>query len=103
MSYHSPSDQDRLAIFLAAELARRLLARGLKLNAPEAIALIADEMHLAARAGQPYEQVVALGRRVLTGAQVLDGVAELVPQLRVEVLFDEGTRLIILDDPIGEA
>jgi urease subunit gamma/beta len=97
----SPSDQERLRLFLAAELARRTLDRGLELNAPEAIALVCDEMQMTARSGASYEEVVAAGRAATTAARVLDGVAELVPEIRVEVLLDEGSRLVVLRGPFG--
>jgi urease gamma subunit len=97
--YLSPTENDRLRIFVAAELARRALARGLKLNAPEATAVICDEMHLAARAGDTFEQVLEAGRRAVAAGQLMAGVAELVPEIRLEVLLDEGTRLVVLRRP----
>ena len=71
----TPTEEDRLRIFSAAELARRTLARGLQLNAPEAIALVCDEMHAAARGGASYEDVLQAGRVAVAPNQVLDGVA----------------------------
>ena len=97
----TPTERDRLEIFLAAELARATLARGLRLNAPEAIAYVCDELHLAARGGAGYEQVLEAGRRAAGTIDVLDGVEALVPEIRVEVLLDEGTRLVVLRDPFG--
>lgn len=97
--YLGPTEEDRLRIFVAAELARRALARGLKLNAPEATAMICDEMHLAARAGATYEEVLEAGRRAVASDQLMAGVAELVPEIRLEVLLDEGTRLVVLRRP----
>jgi urease subunit gamma/beta len=85
-----------MRIFAAAELARRCLANGLALNAPEATALICDEMHMAARAGASFEQVVEAGRSAVAPEQLLDGVADLVTEIRLEVLLDEGSRLIVL-------
>jgi urease subunit gamma/beta len=99
----NPTEHDRLLVFTTALLARETLARGLALNAPEAIALVCDEMHLAARGGATYERVVAAGREVAAGTPVLDGVASIVTEIRVEVLLDEGTRLIVLRDPFGVA
>jgi urease subunit gamma/beta len=96
-----PGDEDRLRIFAAAELARRTLERGLRLNAPEAIALICDEMHLAARAGASFEDVLQAGRSAVRRDQVLDGVDALAAEIRIEVLLDEGSRLIVLRDPLG--
>ena len=101
MSYLNPTEEDRLRIFLTAELARRTLSVGLRLNAPEAVALIADEMHFAARAGKGYDEVVAAGMHALSEEQVMDGVADIVTQIRVEVLLEEGSRLIVLTHPIG--
>jgi urease subunit gamma/beta len=97
----NPTEEDRLRIFTAAELARRTLARGLALNAPEATALICDEMHLAARAGAPYEDVVEAGRQAVAAGQLMPGVAELVDEIRLEVLLDEGSRLVVLRRPWG--
>jgi urease subunit gamma/beta len=94
-----PTEEDRLLVFTAAELARRTLERGLALNAPEATALICDEMHMAARAGGTYEAVGAAGRAAVRADQLLPGVADLLGEIRVEVLLDEGTRLIVLRGP----
>ena len=99
--YLSPTEEDRLRIFAAAELARRALARGLKLNAPEATALTCDEMHMAARAGATFEEVLEVGRRAVQAGELISGVAGLVDEIRLEVLLDEGTRLIILRRPWG--
>jgi len=99
----NPTEEDRLRVFTAAQLARATLHRGLALNAPEAVALVCDEMHLAARAGSSWEEVAGAGRAVATGTPVLDGVADLVPEVRLEVLLDEGTRLIVLREPFGPA
>lgn len=99
----NPTERDRLLVFTAAQLARETLARGLALNAPEAIALVCDEMHLAARAGSSYEGVVTAGREVAERTPVLEGVAAIAGEIRLEVLLDEGTRLIVLRTPFGEA
>jgi urease subunit gamma/beta len=101
MTFLNPTEEDRLRIFLVAELARRTLSAGLRLNAPEAVALIADEMHFAARAGKGYDEVVAVGMNALSEEQVMDGIADIVTQIRVEVLLEEGSRLIVLLHPIG--
>ena len=95
-------ERDRLTIFTAAELARRHLAAGLKLNAPEAIALICDAMLEAARADGTYEQVEVAGRRADGPEQVLDGVPALIDEIRLEVLMRDGTRVIVLRHPLGE-
>jgi urease subunit gamma/beta len=98
-----PTEEERLRIFTAAELARRTLERGLRLNAPEAVALICDQMHLAARAGASFDEVLEAGRSALAPEQVLDGVPDLVAEIRLEVLLEEGTRLVVLRDALGPA
>jgi urease subunit gamma/beta len=99
----TPTEEDRLRIFTAAELARRTLAHGFALNAPEAIAVVCDAMHLAARGGATYEDVIAAGSSALTPEQVMDGVADIATEIRVEVLLDEGSRLVVIRDPFGPA
>lgn len=96
-----PREEDRLLLFLAAELARRRRGRGLALSQAEATALIADEVCEAARDGAAYAEVEARGYAVLGLADVQDGVAELVPRIEVEALFGDGMRLIVLHDPVG--
>jgi len=95
----TPTEHERLRIFTAAELARRTLRRGLRLNAPEATALICDEMHMAARAGASFDEVAEAGRAALRTDQLLPGTAELLDEIRLEVLLDEGTRLVVLREP----
>ncbi|HET7927929.1 MAG TPA: urease subunit gamma [Actinomycetota bacterium] len=99
--YLTPTEEDRLRVFAAAELARRTLARGLRLNAPEATALIGDEMHMAARAGASFEEVLEAGRSAVGADQLIPGVAGLVEEIRVEVLLDDGSRLVVLRRPWG--
>jgi urease gamma subunit len=96
----TPREQDRLTIFTMAELARRRRARGLKLNHPEAVALICDELLEEARAGRPYGEVLELGGRLLTRADVLEGVAEMASLIQVEALFPDGSKLLTLHQPI---
>jgi urease subunit gamma/beta len=96
----TPKEQDRLTIFTLAELARRRRARGIKLNYPEAVALICDEVMEEARAGRSYDEVVAHGMQVLTEADVMEGVAELASRIYVEPLFDDGTKLVVLHRPV---
>jgi urease subunit gamma/beta len=96
-----PHETERLHLFLAAELARRRRARGLRLGQAEAEALIADEVCEAARDGLGYAEVRARGYGVLGAGDVLDGVAALVPRIEVEALFADGMRLVVLEDPIG--
>jgi urease subunit gamma/beta len=97
----TPTEQDRLVLSTAAAHARVALERGLRLSAPEAIALICDEIHWAVRAGCSYEQAVALGSLVLRPEQVLPGVSGLLDEIRVEPVFDEGARLVIVRWPLG--
>lgn len=94
-------EEERLLIFTAAELARRQRDRGLRLNAPEAIAIICDAMLDAARTGATYAEVEAAGRDAVAPSEVLDGVRELVDEVRLEVLMEDGTRLVVLVDPLG--
>lgn len=97
----TPWEEDRLLIFSAAELARRHRAAGLPLNAPETIALICDAMLEAARAGASYEAIEAAGRAAVDPADVIAGVRGLVDDVRLEVLMDDGARLVVLIDPLG--
>jgi urease subunit gamma/beta len=97
----NPTEEDRLRIFTAAQLARATLDRGLALNVPEAVALLCDEMHLVARSGATWEEVRDAGTALAATTPVLDGVPELIPEIRLEVLLDEGTRLVVLRDPFG--
>jgi urease subunit gamma/beta len=97
----TPTEEDRLRVFSAAELARRTMARGLRLNVPEATALICDEIHMAARAGASFEDALEAGRRAVAADQLIPGVAELIEEVRVEVLLDEGSRLVVLRRPWG--
>ena len=94
-------EEERLLIFTAAELARRHRSRGLLLSAPEAVALICDAMLEAARAGASYTDVDAAGRAAVLPDQVLPGVAALVGDVRLEVLMDDGVRLVVLREPLG--
>lgn len=96
----TPGEQDRLTIFTMAELARRRRTRGVKLNHPESVALICDEVLEAARDGMTFAEVLAHGSGVLTRAQVMIGVAEMVTLVQIEVMFPDGTKLISLRDPI---
>ena len=97
----TPTERDRLLLFTAASLARSRRARGLLLNVPEATALIADTVCEAARDGARLADAMAAGRAALGPDDVLPGVADLVSQVSVEAVFDDGTRLVVLTDPIG--
>jgi len=96
----TPKEQDRLTIFTLAELARKRWARGIKLNYPEAVALICDEVMEEARAGRGYDEVTTHGMQVLTEADVMEGVPELASRIYIEPLFDDGTKLVVLHHPI---
>jgi urease subunit gamma/beta len=96
----TPVEKERLWLFLAAELARKRRAAGLKLNHPEAVALICDEVIEAARAGRSYDEAREAGQAVLGEDDVLDGVADLVDRVQVEGLFEDGTQLVTLYFPI---
>lgn len=97
----TPWEEERLLIFTAAELARRHRAAGLRLNAPESVALICDAMLEAARAGRTYAEVEDAGRAAVDIGDVMPGIRELVGEIRLEVLLDDGVRLIVLVDPLG--
>jgi urease subunit gamma/beta len=97
----TPSEQDRLLLFTTAELARARRRRGLLLNVPEATALVADTVCEAARDGARLAEAVEAGRSVLGVADVLPGVVRAVPEVRVEAVFDDGTRLAVVRDPFS--
>jgi urease subunit gamma/beta len=96
----SPKETDRLLLFLAAELARKRRANGIKLNYPEARALIADEICEGARAGLSVSELMTLGAEILTTDDVMPGVATLVGTLQVEGMFLDGQKLVTIHDPI---
>jgi urease subunit gamma/beta len=97
----TPSERDRLLIFTVAQLARTRRARGLRLNVPEATALIADTVAEAARDGRRHADAIAIGQSVLGPDDVLPGVADVLVDVKVEAVFDDGTRLVVVPDPIG--
>ncbi|MHB1613853.1 MAG: urease subunit gamma [Actinomycetes bacterium] len=97
----TPSERDRLLIFTVAELARARRARGLLLNVPEATALIADTVCEAARDGLRHDAALAAGAAALGPDDVLPGVADVLANVMVEALFDDGTRLVVVPDPIS--
>ncbi|MCX5379762.1 urease subunit gamma [Streptomyces sp. NBC_00091] len=98
----TPTERDRLLLFTAAELARSRHARGLRLNVPEATALIADTVCEAARDGLRLAAAIARGRSVLGPQDVLPGVADVVTEIQVEAVFDDGTRLAVVSAPFGD-
>lgn len=97
--YLTETEADRLRLFVAAELARRTRADGHKLNAPEATALICDEMHRAARGGAGRDEVLKAGRNAVDASDLMEGVPSLLAEIRLEVLMEDGTRLVVLRDP----
>ncbi|MFF4714097.1 urease subunit gamma [Streptomyces eurythermus] len=97
----TPTERDRLLLFGAAELARARRARGLRLNVPEATALIADTVCEAARDGKRLAEAIEAARSVLGPEDVLPGVADVVTEVMVEAVFDDGSRLAVVSDPIG--
>ena len=96
----TPREIDKLHIFLTAELARRRKARGLKLNHPEAVAIITDHIVEGARDGRTVAELMSSGRGVLRKNDVLPGVADLIHTVQVEATFNDGTKLVTIHDPI---
>jgi urease subunit gamma len=96
----TPREKDKLLLFTAALLAERRKARGLKLNYPEAIALISAAVMEGARDGKTVAQLMSEGRKVLTRADVMDGIAEMIPDIQVEASFPDGTKLVTVHQPI---
>jgi urease subunit gamma/beta len=96
----TPTELERLTIYTAAELARKRRAKGLKLNHPEATAIIADEILEGAREGKSVAELIGFGSTILTTDDVMPGVAELMPVLQVEGTFPDGTKLVTVHDPI---
>ncbi|MFA4081741.1 Urease subunit gamma [Mycobacteroides salmoniphilum] len=97
----TPHEQERLLISYAAELARRRQSRGLRLNHPEAIAMITDHLLEGARDGRTVSELMASGREVLGRDDVMDGVPEMIPDVQVEATFPDGTKLVTVHHPIG--
>ncbi len=95
-----PREKDKLLIFTAALLAERRLNRGLKLNYPEAMAYITMEIMEGARDGKSVAEMMDYGRTLLTREQVMEGVAELIPEVQVEATFVDGTKLVTVHNPI---
>ena len=96
-----PREKDKLLIFTAALLAERRLKRGLKLNYPEAVALITMEIMEGARDGRTVAELMSYGKQVLTADQVMDGVPELIHEVQVEATFPDGTKLVTVHSPIN--
>jgi urease subunit gamma len=96
----TPREKDKLLLFTAALVAERRRARGLKLNYPEAVALISAAILEGARDGRTVAELMSVGGEVLTRADVMDGVAEMIPEVQVEATFPDGTKLVTVHDPI---
>jgi urease subunit gamma len=96
----TPREKDKLIIAMAAVVARRRLERGVKLNHPEAVALITDFILEGARDGRTVAELMEEGARVLTRTQVMDGIPEMIHDVQVEATFPDGTKLVTVHDPI---
>jgi urease subunit gamma len=96
----TPREKDKLLLFTAALLAERRRARGLRLNYPEAVALISAAVLEGARDGKSVAHLMSEGRTVLTREDVMEGVAEMIPQIQVEATFPDGTKLVTVHQPI---
>ncbi|ADP98639.1 MULTISPECIES: urease subunit gamma [Marinobacter] len=96
----TPRDKDKLLLFTAALLAERRKAKGLKLNYPEAVALISAEIMEGAREGRTVAELMTAGTEVLTRDDVMDGIAEMVDEVQVEATFPDGTKLVTVHNPI---
>jgi len=99
----TPREKDKLLVAMAAIVARRRLERGLKLNFPEAVALITDFVVESARDGRSVAELMRDGATVLTRDQVMDGIAEMIPEIQVEATFPDGTKLVTVHEPIRDA
>ncbi len=96
----TPREKDKLLIFTAALLAERRLARGLKLNYPEAVALLSAAIMEGARDGRTVAELMSQGAGLLSRAQVMEGVPEMIPEIQVEATFPDGTKLVTVHHPI---
>ena len=96
----TPREKDKLLIAMAAMVARRRLERGVKLNHPEAVALISDFILEGARDGKTVAHLMEVGAHVLSRAQVMDGIAEMIHDIQVEATFPDGTKLVTVHEPI---
>jgi urease subunit gamma len=97
----TPREKDKLLIFTAALLAERRKARGLKLNYPEAVALISAAIMEGARDGKSVAELMSFGATILTRDDVMDGIAEMIPDVQVEATFPDGTKLVTVHQPIA--
>ena len=96
----SPRETEKLLLFLAGELAEKRKARGLKLNYPEAIALISSRLQEAARDGKPVAELMQYGTTILSRHDVMEGIPEMIHDVQIEATFPDGTKLVTVHDPI---
>jgi|SRR5580658_932551 urease subunit gamma len=96
----TPREQERLMIFVAADVARRRRGRGLKLNYPEAMAILSADILEWARDGRTVAEIMTMGAKVLKREDVMDGIAEMIHEVQVEATFPDGTKLVTVHDPI---
>ena len=96
----TPREQERLLICVAADVARKRRARGLKLNYPEAIAILTADILEWARDGKPVAEIMTLGTKILCADDVMPGIAEMIHEVQVEATFPDGTKLVTVHDPI---
>jgi urease subunit gamma len=96
----SPREQEKLLIFVAADVARRRQARGVKLNYPEAVALISAELMEGARDGRSVADLMSYGKHILRREDVMEGVPEMIPEVQIEATFPDGTKLVTVHEPI---
>jgi urease subunit gamma len=96
----TPREQEKLLVFVAAELARRRQARGLKLNYPEAVAIISAELLEGARDGRSVAELMSSGKQILSRDDVMEGVPEMIADVQIEATFPDGTKLVTVHEPI---
>jgi urease subunit gamma len=96
----SPREQEKLLIFVAADVAQRRRRRGLKLNYPEAVAIISAELMEGARDGRSVADLMSFGKRILSREDVMEGVPEMIAEVQVEATFPDGTKLVTVHEPI---
>jgi len=97
----TPREQEKLLIVVAADLARRRQARGLKLNYPEALAILSAEIMEAARDGKSVAEIMAFGKTILKRDDLMAGVPEMLHEIQMEATFPDGTKLVTVHDPVG--
>ena len=96
----TPREIEKLMLFTAGEVARKRLARGVKLNYPEAIALISADLLELARDGKSVAELMSLGKKILSRNDVMDGIAEMIDEIQIEATFPDGTKLVTVHNPI---